>query len=72
MRIIKHSVDKDREHCNFCNRGELSTTGFGLVYPYNTVYSIQRNEGGALLAFICEECLLELAPVIEIIKTSKP
>lgn len=71
MRIVKHNVDKDREHCNFCNKGELSTTGWGLSFPYDTVYSIQRNERGGLLAFICEDCLLELGPVIETIKTTK-
>jgi hypothetical protein len=59
MIVQKKHVRKDNESCNFCNRGELNTLGFGLIYPYEYVYLIKRETNG-LTAAICEDCLKEL------------
>ena len=59
MRITKLNVRKDSTCCSFCDKGELSSSGMGLSFPYETVYRIERN-GNGIQAQICEECLKEL------------
>jgi len=57
--VEKKYVIKDNESCNFCDKGELNETGYGLKYPYQYVYLFKR-EGSGLQASICDECLKEL------------
>lgn len=59
MIVRKVDIKKQSTSCNFCQRGELSTTGNSLVYPYEKVYEFSR-EGSGLCAAICDKCLKEL------------
>ncbi len=59
MKVEKKSVHDDREHCNFCHRGERKDNGFGFSYPYESVFQFKVC-GSGLVATICEECLIEL------------
>jgi hypothetical protein len=72
MEIFEHSVKEEFCSCNFCDRGSVNTSGYGLVYPYEKVYSFKR-DGTGLLAFICPDCLKELqSKVNELSALSSP
>lgn len=59
MLVEKKNVRKDNTSCNFCNRGKLNEGGYGLIYPYEYVYTFKR-EGNGIQADICPDCLKEL------------
>jgi hypothetical protein len=59
MKVEIENMKDFHTSCNFCNKGELSRRGIQLLYPYEFVYTFQR-EGNGLKATICEECLKEL------------
>ena len=59
-------VDRVAVSCNFCNVGELNSSGMGLVYPYKQLYEIRTNSmAGGMLAYVCPECAKALKSFIE-------
>lgn len=60
LKIKKEIVSKDYTSCNFCDRGELSKSKMGLVYPYEEVVTVCRESGRGMKMAICQECLSEL------------
>jgi hypothetical protein len=60
MDLKKEHVRKDNTSCNFCDRGELNQSGFGLVYPYEYVYTFKRTNANGIKVSMCEDCLNEL------------
>lgn len=45
--------------CNYCYRGDLHESGFGLVYPYEAVTVVAEHEEANGTRF-CDDCLAEL------------
>lgn len=64
MIVRKLNVRKDNESCSFCHRGELTTNGYSIKYPYETVFSIASEKSG-IRASICDDCLKELSAKTE-------
>ncbi len=62
MKIEVENIRKHGGNCNFCNRGELNVGGYGygLIYPYDIVYTFMRDNGNGLKASICQDCINEL------------
>ena len=60
MRIKKENVVKDTTSCSFCDKGQLSVSGYGLVYPYTEVLTFLRSNGNGIKVSICNDCLKEL------------
>jgi len=60
MEIKKENVIRDTASCNFCQRGGLNKNHNGLIYPYESVVTFSRGNGGGFCACICEDCLDEL------------
>ena len=59
MKVEKENIKYTGSSCNFCNKGEMCKDSIRLIYPYETLYTFQR-EGSGLKAAICEDCLKEL------------
>lgn len=58
--IIRKLTVNEVGGCNFCKRGVLSSGGYTLIYPYDTVYHLSNPESGGLAGNICDECVQQL------------
>lgn len=47
--------------CNFCSRGVLTPSGYGLKYPYNKVYEVS---GTGIIVRFCPQCLIQLGALV--------
>ncbi len=73
MKVEIEDVIRDGTSCNFCHRGVLKPDGcaIGFNYPYEKVYTIQRETGSGIKAAICNDCAEELMIKINAIKNGK-
>ena len=68
MKITRQNLEEGT--CNFCKRGTVNKNGWGLVYPYEKVFTFQGDNGG-LLVTMCDDCLGELTVVTERIQENE-
>ena len=59
MIVKRLNARNDVCSCNFCDKGELSKSQRGLVYPYAHVVMFRRESNGIQVC-ICYDCLNEL------------
>lgn len=62
MKITKVDITSvySRGSCNFCSKGTLKISGFGLEYPYIHVLEVR---GESISVRFCEECFNKLKSI---------
>ncbi len=55
--MIIEKVKRNSESCNFCKSGKLNSSGNGLLFDYDEVYTLTTSStGGGVKVVVCPDC----------------